>query len=83
MFSVIVSLHVATGPVSVDNQINENTDLLTQPLFPQGWHLGALNPDFWFALLMVALRIGFNRFLKDNMYSQSQRDPNIFQTLAT
>lgn len=40
MFLVIVSLHVVTGPVLVDNQVNENTDLFTQPLFPQGWHLG-------------------------------------------
>lgn len=39
MFLVIVSLHVVTGPVLVDNQVNENTDLFTQPLFPQGWHL--------------------------------------------
>lgn len=40
MFLVIVSLHVVTDPVLVDNQVNENTDLFTQPLFPQGWHLG-------------------------------------------
>lgn len=40
MFLVIVSLYVVTGPMLVDNQVNENTDLFTQPLFPQGWHLG-------------------------------------------
>lgn len=33
MFLVIASLHVVTGPVLVDNQVNENTDLFTQQIF--------------------------------------------------
>lgn len=43
----------------------------------------ALNPDFQLASLMVALSFGFSRFLKENVFSQRQVDPNIFQTLAT
>ena len=74
----------------VVDQILENRDLFIQLAFVEGWNFvdvhsvrTAVNLDFQFTSLMMALSFGSTRFLKESVFSQSQVDPNISQTLAT
>lgn len=90
MFLVIASLHVVTGPVLLIMKSPRIQIYSLNKYFLRASTFGdahtartARNPDVQFAPLMVALQIGFSKFLKENIFFQSQRDPNIFHILAT
>lgn len=84
------SIHTVTSPVLAIDPVGENTGypfskyLLTSRT-PGDVHSARtpLSPDLPFASRMVALGFAFSRFLKVSVFSRSQVDPNISQTLAT